>query len=295
LILIGLLLRGLLRLAGRLLLLALVVSVLAKALSFGLALYAEGHREQVEALASRLLGTPVQVAEIETSWRGFTPRLWLRQLTVGGKNETLLLGDVQVAVNFHALPWLHHNPPLSVVLTGTRIRIERDAEGHIRILGLLKSSGMLNPPALVLVRDATIEWLDRGRDLRLEAPHLDLQLLSRGDRSWLSIRSREHRLLIRGDIEGRLTTPHWSARFWAEGEKLHTSEPLQPYLPEGYRLDSLEFDFQAWSRWEQGSHQSTRLRFRFDEARLRHDNTPLVLRDLAGDRLRQRHRPGARR
>ena len=289
-ILIGLLLRGLLRLAARLLFLVLVVSVLAKILSFGVALYAEQHREEVERIASQLLGTPVSIAEIETSWRGFTPRLWLRQLTVGGVNETLLLGDVLVAVNFGALPWWRNNLPVSVVLTGTRIRIERDTEGKTRVVGLIKPTGLVNPPALLLVRDATIEWLDHKRNARFEESHLDFQLLSRGDRARLSIHSRNRDLLIRGDIEGRLTTPQWSARFWARGENLHTAEPLQPYLPEGYRIDDLGFDFQAWSHWESGTHQSTRLQFRFDEIRLQDAaDRSLTVREFASDMLYRTH------
>ena len=289
-ILIDLLLRGLFRLTARLLFLLLVISVLAKILSFGVAFYAEQHREEVENLASRVLGTPVQIGAIETSWKGFTPRLWLRQLAVGGVNETLLLGDVLVAVNFSALPWWRDNLPVSVVLTGTRIRVERDARGKTRVVGLIKPTGLVNPPALLLVRDATIEWLDHKRNAHFEESHLDFQLLSRGNRAQLSIHSRNRDLLIRGDIEGKLTTPRWSARFWARGEQLHTSEPLQPYLPEGYRIDNLAMDFQAWSHWENGSHQSTRLQFRFDEIRL-HDtaNRSLAVRDFSGDMLYRTH------
>ncbi len=289
-ILIGLLLRGLLRLTARLLFLLLVISVLAKILSFGVAFYAEHHREEVENLASRVLGTRVQIGAIETSWRGFTPRLWLRQLAVGSVNETLLLGDVLVAVNFRALPWWRDNLPISVVLTGARIRVERDARGKTRVVGLIKSTGSVNPPALLLVRDATIEWVDHKRNARFEEPHLDFQLLSRGNRAQLSIHSRGRDLLIRGDIEGKLTTPRWSARFWARGEQLRTSEPLQPYLPQGYRIDDLAFDFQAWSHWENGSHRSTRLRFRFDGIWL-HDtaNRSLAIRDFEGDMLYRTH------
>jgi len=209
---------------------------------------------------------------------------------VGGTHETLLLGDVLVAVDFGALPWWRNNLPISVVLTGTRIRIERDTEGKTRVVGLLEPTGLVNPPALLVIRDATIEWLDHKRSARFEESHLDFQLLSRGNRAQLSIRSRDRDLLIRGDIEGRLTTPRWSARFWARGEKLHTAEPLQPYLPQDYRIDDLAFDFQAWSQWENGSHQSTRLQFRFEEILL-HDaaSRSLTVQEFAGDMLYRTH------
>ena len=284
-IFLGLLLRGLLRLTARLLLLILVVATLAKLVTFAFSLYAERHHQEIEQIASRLLGIRVQVERIETSWRGFTPRLWLRKLVLGDE-ERLQLGDVLVATNLGALPWWRENLPISVLLRGTRITVVRDAEGHTRILGMLRSTGRFNLPALILVEDATIEWRDHRRKVHLEEPHLDLQLQSRGSGARLGVRARQRNLHLRADIQGRLTSSSWSARIWAEGENLEGGDLLKHYLPDGYRLDDIQLDFEGWSHWTAGRHSWSRIRFDLKNARLQPaQRGPLELERMSGDLL----------
>jgi len=283
LIFLGLLLRGVLRLLTRLAFVVLVVLTLAKVVSFALALWAEHHVDSVERLASRMFGMPVRVAHIETSWRGFTPRIWLHNLVIGDE-EQLHLGDVLAAVSLRALPRWPENLPVALHLRGTRLQVERDEQGVTRIVGLPKPSGSFSPPALLLIENATVVWEDHKRGARLVERNLDLQVLSRGNLRELLVTSRNRDLRIRGELRGRLTGTDWSARFWVQGKRLDIAQALAPYLPEKIRLHSAKVDLEAWSRWDHGSHRGSRLRFRLPETMAEREGAPpLTLHELSGD------------
>jgi len=287
LIFVGLLLRGLARFTLRLLFVALVAATLLKVLSFGVALYAEHHPRQVERLAGRLFGMPVQVAAIETRWRGFTPRIWLRDLSVGKGKERLHLGNVLAAVSLGALPRFRQTLPVSLYLQGTRLRVVRDEQGITRIVGLpAGQGGRFTPPALLRIENATVIWEDRKRDATVVERHLDLQLRARGEVRELLVTSRNLDLRLRGEIRGRLSGTRWSARFWLRCRGLEPASLLAPYLPRGMRIGSARMDLEAWSRWENGSHRATRLLFQLaDIQAARPQAPPFHLEKIAGDLL----------
>ncbi|HIE53734.1 MAG TPA: hypothetical protein EYP90_00900, partial [Chromatiaceae bacterium] len=291
-ILIGLLLRGLFRLTTRLLFLILLLATLAKLTTFAMALYAEHHHEEIERLASGLLGVKVQVEQIETSWRGFTPRLKLRKLVLGDE-ERLQLGDVLVTTDLGALPWWRENLPIAVLLRGTRIKVASDEQGLLRILGMPRFTGKLNLPALILVEGASLEWQNHKGEVHLEESRMDVQLRYRGSRGKLRIHAGQGSLRLRADIEGQLTSTTWSARVWAEGKNLDASAIWKPYLPEGYRLDDSRLDFEAWSQWTTGRHEWSRIRFDLKNARLQSaQRAALELEHLSGDLLYETGEPG---
>ncbi len=292
--LIGLVIQALLRLIGRLLYLLLMLSVLAKGAAFAGALWAEAHPGRMAALASRLAGVPIGFDAIETDWHGFTPSLWLRNLEVGGETP-LRLGDVRVGIDWRALPGWRHNLPLAVLLLDTHLKVIREPDGRTHIQGLLARHSEVAPPSLLQVHDARVEWLDRRRGVRITRAGLDLTLRARGDRGRLHLRAADGSLELRADVQGRLTSPDWSARVWARGRQLAVVSLLQPYLPQHIHLTQAELDFQLWSNWYQGSHKATRLIVEAGDTRLEvADRPPLTIERLGGDLLYQ-HRDRGRR
>ncbi len=283
-IFIGLLLRGLYRITLRLMLAALLFLAALKLISFGIALWAEHHPREVERLAERLFGMPVSVARIETGWRGFTPRIWLRGLVLGDE-ERLEVGDVLAALRLSDLLHWPESLPVVLRLTNTRLELERDAEGVTRIVGLPAARGGFAPPAVLLIENATVVWRDLKRNVHLVERGLDLQLVSLGGhRRHLRVRSRIRALELQAALSGRLTAGDWSARIHLEGQDLTLDEPINTYLPSSFRLDGARVDLRAWSRWEAGRHRGSRLQFHLPEARLAAEGrTPLTVTDLAGD------------
>ncbi|WP_457674664.1 YhdP family phospholipid transporter [Thiolapillus sp.] len=272
-------------LVTRLLYLIIIIGAAAKVLTFGFALYAETHKEFIEDLASRIVGTPVRFARIQTYWAGVTPRIWVRQLSLG-ENEQLALGDALVGFNLRALAHWRDNLPLNIRLEGTRIRVLRDLEGKTRILGMLKHQRGMNLPAYIQLENASLDWLDVKRDTTVHQEHLNVQLVTRGRHSSLHITSPRDGFQVRGEIDGSVSRGDWSGRFWSRGVSLQSEKLLQAYLPEGHFLTNLSLSYELWSYWERGSHSATRIRFDMDGVEL---HTPgggkLSLSGLQGDLL----------
>jgi len=280
--------RGIGTLITRLLYLLIIVGAIAKVLTFGFALYAESHKEVIEDLASRVVGTPVHFSRIQTYWAGLTPRIWVRQLTLG-KHEQLALGDALVGINLRALAHWRDNLPLNIRLEGTRIQVLRDREGKTRILGLLKHRHSVNLPAYIHLTNATLDWLDVKRDTTVHQEHLSVRLTTRGRHSSLHINSAQDGFQIRGEIEGSITRANWSGRFWSKGNALQSEKFLQAYLPEDYLLSNLQLSYELWSYWTSGSHSATRIRFNVDGLELHAaDGATLDLSGLQGDLLYER-------
>ncbi len=277
----------------QLLCLIVILVAIAKALIFGFALYAENNRPTIERWASAIVGTPVRFSNIETYWAGITPRLWVRQLSLGDE-EKLLLGDALVGINLGALPWWKQNLPINIHLEGTRIQILRDAAGKTRISGLQQfAGGNRKLPAYIFLEDTTIDLQDEKRGARIHQGHLSVKMLTRGNHSSLSISSREQGFQVQAEIDGSISSGNWSGIFWSQGRNLQTEQLLQAYLPDGYLLSNLQLAFQAWSYWEQGQHRSTRALIDLDEVNLHTpDSTALKLTRLQGDLLYEKHDTG---
>ncbi|BAO43133.1 YhdP family protein [Thiolapillus brandeum] len=267
----------------RLLYLIIIIGAVAKVLTFSFALYAESHKDVIESLASRFVGTPVRFARIQTYWAGVTPRIWVRQLTLGEK-EQLTLGDTLVGLNLRALPRWRKNLPLNIRLEGTRIQVLRDARGKTRILGVLQHQQGINLPAYIHLADATLDWVDEKRHTGIHQEHLSVQLVTRGKHSSLRIASAREGFQVRGEINGSITGSDWSGQFWSRGDALKSEKFLQAYLPDGYFLSNLQLSYQLWSYWKAGAHTATRILFDMDAVELHApDGGALALSALQGD------------
>ncbi len=261
------LVKRLLNLLHQLLFLVLLTLVLGKLLAFSFSLYAESHRDTIERWATSLVGTRIGIEHIQTDWAGFTPRLWLRNLTLGDK-ERLALGDVLVGMDLGALPRWKQNLPIKIRLTGTRVQILRDAQGRTRVIGLPETRHKLGLPSQIQLKNARIDFTDLKRQTEVSQEHLDLLLISRGKRTSLSVHSTTQNFRLRGEIQGQLNRPDWSGRFWSQGQDVNVQPLLQAYLPPQYRIQGANISFQAWSLWQQGQHRNSRLQFATGNTRL---------------------------
>ncbi len=277
----------------QLLCLIVLLVAAAKVLIFGFALYAENNKQTIQRWASSIVGTQVRFSKIETYWAGITPRLWVRQLSLG-EEERLTLGDTLVGINLGALPRWRKNLPINVHLKGTHIQVLRDAAGKTRIHGLLQSAGGGGRlPTYIFLEDATIDLLDEKRGARIHQGRLNVKLFTKGDHSSLSIYSPEQGFQVRAEIDGSISGENWSGLFWSQGRSLQTEQLLQAYLPDGYVLSNLQLSFQAWSYWEQGRHQATRALIDLDEVSLHTpEGAALKLTGLQGDLLYEKHASG---
>ncbi|WP_295538625.1 hypothetical protein, partial [Thiolapillus sp.] len=65
----------------------IILGAAAKVLVFGFALYAENNKQTIQEWASAIVGAQVHFSKIETYWAGVTPRIWVRQLSIGDEER----------------------------------------------------------------------------------------------------------------------------------------------------------------------------------------------------------------
>jgi uncharacterized protein (TIGR02099 family) len=169
-------------------------------------------RPQVELLATRALGHPVQIGHLATQGGGWLPMLQLRDVVLhdAAGQEALRLPRVQAALSVPALLALRLRFT-QLLIEDARLDVRRDAAGRWFVGGLPVGSGgaALAGDASadwffeqheILVRGGTLRWLDAQR----QAPPLalaDVQLLLRN-------RGRRHELRL-----DATPPPDWGDRF----------------------------------------------------------------------------------
>jgi len=279
--------------------LAVIVVAAFKSLVFTATVFAENNIEQVEQWVSEAIGTQIHIDQINSSWSGLLPKIWLRNLSLGD-TERLRLGDVRVNINIPALPWWKTNPPLDIKLQGTHIHILREASGETRIVGLAEKQ--LTPattpalpalPAHVHIENAGILWEDRKHgtaELKLE--HVDVHLTSREKQARLIVNSPQHDLLIRSDLQGNILKNDWSADTYLLTSSLQAGSFISPYLPEQYTLDELDLGLESWSQWRNGRHVATQAKLQLHRLKMRNQDGQRLTMSSASTNVLFRRNPG---
>ena len=245
----------------------IIFLALLKVIAFTVAVYAEHNKDHIEQLASAFIGTPIHIEHIKTSWSGFTPKLWLKNLAAG-TNRELHLGDALVSVALLELPHWQQNLPLKIKLQGTKIHALRDAQGKTRVKGLSTTHNEIALPARIRIEDATLLWEDHKHgDVQLQLDQVDIHLLSQGPQARLSIRTADRRLQARADIAGSVAGSDWSATTYIETHGLDAAPLLAPYLSQPYSAEQLRLNLRAWSTWSHGVHMGTRANLDIDKLR----------------------------
>ncbi len=210
-----------------------VAAIAMLALRFWVLPAVADHKPEIEAAVSRALGERVEIDGIEAEWFGFHPRLELTGVRIfdrAGK-EALELPYVAVSVAWRSIV-AGELRFRSVVLDRPDLVVRRDRGGRLLIAGLemkpesggdVAASDWLVRQGEILVRDATVEWIDERRGaapLRLE--RVGFLLENDGRRHRFALRAEPPRELgspldVRGDLVGRSLADlaSWSGRVYA--------------------------------------------------------------------------------
>lgn len=174
------------------------------------------YQADIEQVASRAVGLPVKVGQIEAGWDGLNPQLTLRNVSILDRQgrQAFALTQVESVLSWQTL--VRFRPILKLLaLDGPVLHVRRDERGRISVAGV-ETEGESDPAAAewvldqphIRIRDAIIVWEDGLR----KAPPLvleDLQfaLDNRGDRHRFGFSAAPPaalaaRLEVRGDIRG---------------------------------------------------------------------------------------------
>lgn len=134
-------------------------------------------RPRIEALASRSLGAPVRIGEIQVRSGGWIPAVELRDVVLQDRRgrEALRLPRVSAALSVPSLLALQLRFE-QLLIDGAELVVRRDAQGRISVGGLdlagevRGDDGEGNPAAdwffeqrEFVIRDATLTWIDEQR------------------------------------------------------------------------------------------------------------------------------------
>ena len=195
----------------------ILMSLVALALRFVVMPDVDRYKPDIEAGASRAVGLPVRIADIETDWWHLNPRFSLRGVTVlpEGQATALTLDRVDATLSWLSLIYLE--PHLSRLdIHHPTLQIRRDATGKFHVGGIpINAEDAPSPFPDWLLRQQTLT-VSEGRltwiDEQLGAPPLVLDQVNLQIRNGLGHHrfgltalppaGAARQIDIRGDLEG---------------------------------------------------------------------------------------------
>ena len=220
------------------------------------------YREPIAKTIARAVGQPVTIGSIAGSWQGYRPELSLMDVKVLGADgqPALALDRVETVLSWFSLlsaEWRFD----SLAVYGPELEVRRDAAGVIWVAGIAmqaqEGSGgfadWLLAQRQILVRDATITWLDEMRS----APKLPLDEVNfRLDRDGAIHRfgltavppaQIASQLVVRGEFAGNNVRElqSWNGKLYAEFEYANLAL-AQAWIPAPLQLSSGLGSLRLW-------------------------------------------------
>ena len=248
-------------------------------------------RPRIEQVATRNLGLPVRIGQIEVSSGGWIPALTLRDVRLLDKagREALRLPHVAAALSARSLLTLELRFQ-QLLVDAPELEVRRDANGRISVAGLdVESAGPAETGDALLdwffsqhefvIRHGRVRWVDEQRGgTPLELGELDL-LVQNGLRrhavrldatpptAWgqrFTLRGRFTQSLLKraGEIS------HWSGQLYAELPRADVSE-LRRHVNLPFELSEGDGALRAWLDLHEGEVSGLTLDLALRAVRLR--------------------------
>jgi uncharacterized protein (TIGR02099 family) len=230
---------------------------------------APAYRGKLSGWLSQTVGYPVSVREVAVRWRGWTPELELRGVTVAAPSGE---PAVQVA-RMRLVPDLlasiaERSPRLRrTAIEGVSLGVVREDDGTFTVLGLGGAPGSADPhllPRLLLASrsrvdlvDAEVVWedrLSRSEPMRLSA--VELQVRNAGARHRLQARASlpgapGAQALLVVEAHGDLSSRDWDGRAWLQVQGLSLARWPGAAAAPGLAIRGGVGGLEAWAFLEQ--------------------------------------------
>lgn len=257
---------------------ALVISVIVAAFLVSLSrilLPLVGHyRGDIEGWIYNVMGYPVEIGELESVWRGFSPTLKLAnvQLRDPVNNNALFVFD-QVAIELNVFESILTGriAPGAVVLSGLKLTVVRTEQGELQLAGLVSTHGggtgepdprlikwMLSRRMLSL-ENARVVWHDQQRargpvtfsDVNLMFSDTGHMYVVSGSGNLPAVFGR--RLDFRGQFFGDLSrSDGWHGQTYLRAAGVRLGEWAKDLPYKKIQVRSGYVDTEIWSTWVNG-------------------------------------------
>ena len=243
----------------------------------------EAYREQIEELASTVIGQQVQIKSMDARLSGFTPIIIFNDVHLmdeTGKREIIRFEKASLGLDLYRSIVNKKLSPRSFTIHGVKLGITRKRNGNFLIKGLdLKKleeqlgattdiadaeanelSEWLFKHSELAIKDSTVVWVDRirGRKTR-RFEHVNFFIRNDNERHQLTGTVRLPDELGRDfevafDFDGNILNPdEWQGTFYANGKGLQvTNWGIKPgYLDASIQAGVL--DVKLWGEWHKGN------------------------------------------
>ncbi|MFZ5589567.1 MAG: YhdP family protein [Pseudomonadota bacterium] len=227
-------------------------------------------RAEIEQRLSTALERPLKLGAIEMHWRGLSPVLLIKDVTVLDKHTAqplLRIDAARVAVNIPRYLRTGRLERGRLEVSGTTLTLVRHSDGTITVEGFPEANGVFLDWLLaqkeLALQDSVVAWRDeQQRTPALRFSDVDARLKTRGQRHQVDLAlsppgAAGQRLSAALDFTGALTEPSaWRGEFYARGAGV---QPTQWWPPPAFLDISVLTgvgDFQLWGAWQGGALQS---------------------------------------
>lgn len=216
-------------------------------------------REEIATEIGRNLGHPVEIGELDAEWRILMPRLYLRQVVVGGV-DGLSFDAVEVDIDILGSFFGQSLRIALLKLSGADMHLIRHEEGSIEMVGIsLQGRQVTEPPSIELrFIDTHLRWEDRlhGYNWRLEHVELNIRLDSGGMHlaaEFVPPRSLGGRMTVGADLRGNPREPAaFAGSVYFKGESLDLDGLAGELRLSGITVDDGRGDIQFWGELKAG-------------------------------------------
>jgi uncharacterized protein (TIGR02099 family) len=228
------------------------------------------YRNDIAAAASRALNRPVTIRRLDATWRGLSPVLKLRGVTIGSTQEPqrpLDVSEIWVSIDVRHYLATRELQPSGVDVIGVDLTLARDAQGRMYVQQLPADEdagfgGGLATMSRLSIHDAniTIRDLPGIRDPQ-RFRDVTLSLINRSDLHELSGHallpgSLGERIEIEAQMQGLSPNPlDWQGIAYFHGKALAMSTLSRGLLAEAQAVDG-SADVRLWARRRSGRMQS---------------------------------------
>ncbi|MBT8438235.1 MAG: TIGR02099 family protein [Gammaproteobacteria bacterium] len=234
--------------------------------------YLKEFKADIQAEASRIIGTRVSIGDIDASWKGFGPKLILRNIEIRNtqvQTAPLILRRIDLDLSIKSILQKGEFLPWNITLHGIRLQLIQDKSGKISVTGLSadneKGDTVFNVDPLLKMRriqlaDTALEWIDlTGKTPKTSVEHINLLIRNDNTRHQLDLAfslpgTDDQKIQIAADFRAEThQLENFSGDFYIKTENFQAAKWVRSLIPDFLKLKQLTMHTELWLSAENGN------------------------------------------
>ncbi len=262
--------------------------------------YLKEFKADIQAEASRIIGTRVSIGDIDASWKGFGPKLILRNIEIRNTNvrqTPLVLKQVDLDLSIKSILQKGELLPWNITLHGLRLQLIHDKSGKISVTGLSgddeKGDTVFNVDPLLKMRriqlaNTGLMWIDlTGKTPSTSFKHINLLIRNDDIRHQLDLSfslpgTADQTIQIAADFKAAThELENFSGEFYVKTENFQAAEWVRSLIPEFLRLEQITMNTELWLSAENGNFNMAQGKVSLEKLKLSNNQDKVFVLDRA--------------